>query len=140
MNADLPAITGPGPIVMVDDEETEVMLVQRYLELTRIEREVKAFSDGQAFLEYLEKVQAGDEPMPAVVLLDVRMPQMDGYEVLQATRSRQPFQRIPPVLMFSNSKDERDIARSYELGADGYQVKPANQEEYRRFFEHLFAA
>jgi CheY-like chemotaxis protein len=140
MDDELPTITRPGPLVIVDDDELEVMLVQRYLALTGVERRIKAFNTGGAFLEYLEQVQAGEAPMPAVVLLDIRMPQMDGYEVLQQTRARESFRRVPPVLMFSNSRDESDIEHSRALGADGYQVKPANQEEYRRFFEQLFAA
>lgn len=138
MAQSLPRIDEPGPIVVVDDDDTEIVLLRSYLEFTPIRREVFGFTAGQAFIDFLDQVEADTQLMPSVVLLDIRMPHMDGYDILNEIKSRDRFQVIPVVLMFSNSKDEADITRSFKMGADGYKVKPANQEEYLALFNALF--
>jgi len=135
----LPPATGTGPLVVVDDDELEIKMVELYLKRSGVSRDLQSFKSGPAFLDHLGRVESGEAPMPAAVLLDVRMPVMDGFEVLSAVRAREPFQRVPLLLMFSNSKDEKDVRRAHELGADAYQAKPANKEEYMRFFRALFA-
>lgn len=140
MFVDVPKVSVEGPIVVVDDDETEIILIRSYLEFTPIDRPVLAFNAGRSFLAYLDQVESGEETMPALVLLDIRMPHMDGYQVLKEVKSRESFRNIPVMLMFSNSKDETDIEHSQALGADGYQVKPATKEEYLEFFDNLFAA
>lgn len=138
MSLSMPRIDAPGPIVVVDDDDTEIVLLRSYLEFTPIRRDVFGFTAGQSFLDYLDEVEEDAQPMPSVVLLDIRMPYLDGYDILREIKSRDRFRVVPVVLMFSNSKDEADVTRSFELGADGYQVKPANQEEYLAFFNRLF--
>ena len=138
MAQSLPRIDTPGPIVVVDDDDTEIVLLRSYLEFTPIRRDVFGFTAGRAFIDFLDEVEADTQPMPSVVLLDIRMPYMDGYDILNEIKSRDRFQVVPVVLMFSNSKDEADITRSFKLGADGYKVKPANQEEYLALFDALF--
>ncbi len=138
MSQAMPRIDAPGPIIVVDDDDTEIILLRSYLEFTTIHRDVMGFTTGQAFLDYLDDLEEGRFAMPSVVLLDIRMPSLDGYDILREIKSRDTFRVVPVVLMFSNSKEESDVTRSFALGADGYQVKPANKDEYLAFFEGLF--
>jgi CheY-like chemotaxis protein len=75
--------------------------------------------------------------MPAVVLLDINMPGLDGFEVLQRIREREAFAQLPVIMMLTNSDNPRDIERAAELGANGFQTKPATMKEYVRFFDSL---
>lgn len=138
MSQVMPRIETPGPIAIVDDDDTEIILLRSYLGFTPINREIVGFTSGQSFLDYLDDIEASRCPMPSVVLLDIRMPYLDGYDILREIKSRDTFRVVPVVLMFSNSKDESDITRSFKLGADGYQVKPTNKDEYMDFFHRLY--
>ena len=75
--------------------------------------------------------------LAALVLLDVRLPVVSGFDILTEVRSHPSFRSLPVMMMFSNSEDEHDIAKSYELGANFYQVKPRDGEEYIEFLNSL---
>lgn len=124
-------------IIMVDDEESEIYIASRYLKKYKLKNPFLSFNSGSDFLNYLESVKMGIKPIPALVLLDLRMPLMDGFQVLSKVREEPMFDENPIMIIFSNSNDEEDINKAMELKADGYQIKPSGSEEYIRFFNFL---
>ena len=87
--------------------------------------------------EHLRMVEEGDLPMPARILLDLNMPEMDGFEVLERIRSRPRFMSEPPVIILTHSDDPADRLRSERAGADGYMTKPFQSAEYISFFDEM---
>lgn len=124
-------------IVLVDDDEVEIMIARKNLARSRLRNPLLTFQSGGAFLAHMGEVKAERHPIPSLVLLDLRMPLLDGFEVLERLRSDQAFSEIPVILIFSNSNNESDVAKSAALGADGYWVKPTSSEGYVALFDRL---
>ena len=108
-------------ITLVDDDENIVTSVSLALESHG--HEVKAYYDGASGLAALE-----NEP-PDLAILDVKMPRMDGLEVLQRIRAEEEFKRLPVVIL-SSSREENDLARSWDLGVNAYVVKPVDIDQF----------
>jgi len=104
---------------------------------SRLDSVLIAFESGSELLAYLDAVEEGGQEMPSLVLLDINMPGMDGFEVLRHIRARKRFRKVPIVVMLTDSDDPRDVERAYEHGASGYQVKPMRVQEYVAFFDSL---
>jgi CheY-like chemotaxis protein len=101
--------------------------------------QVFAVSDGVEALEYLnhEGVYSGRKTgNPAVLLLDIKMPRMDGIEVLAAIRSNEKLKSIP-VVMLTSSREEPDLIKCYELGVNAYVVKPVNFRDFIDAVKHI---
>ncbi|HPF40917.1 MAG TPA: response regulator [Phycisphaerae bacterium] len=130
-------ITNDGEIIVVDDDEMELMLAQRYVERSKLTNPLITFSSGQQVLDHLELVAAGNHKVPALIMMDVRMPMLDGFEVVEKIRAIDQFESIPVIMMFSNSDSESDIRRSKEVGANAYKVKPGGGEEFIAFLNSL---
>jgi two-component system response regulator len=126
-------------ILIVDDGPSDVDLTRRALERQPVPHTVAVAEDGQEALDYLLGAD-GDEsaaaPLPAVVLLDLKLPRIDGLAVLKRLREH-PRTRCLPVVVFSTSADERDVRRSYELGANSYLRKPVDFSEFLRAVERF---
>ena len=133
----LPTTETTQPVVMVDDSYTDILLAQLCYEDACRENPFVSMSSGAQLLEYLDAVEAGTAVMPAIVLLDINMPAMNGFDVLEAVRRREAFARVPPIVMFTHSDDPGDERRAAELGAHGYRTKPFTVAEYVEFFETL---
>jgi CheY-like chemotaxis protein len=112
-------------ILIVDDSPKDVELAIEALSEANLANEVIVAEDGVEALDYLYKRGkfAGTQGFPVVILLDIKMPKMDGIEVLKHIRSDPNFKLIP-VIMVTSSKEERDLVESYKLGANSYVVKP----------------
>lgn len=123
-------ITNDHELVMVDDDEMELVLIQRFIRRSRVTNPLMTFRSGDEFLKYLDAVADGRQRMPALVFVDVRMPLMDGFDVVKNVRSRPSFGTMPIIMMFSNSDNQSDIRKAMESGANHYQVKPSNGEAY----------
>ena len=126
MNTDLKTI------LLVEDNPNDVELTLEALAEYNLVNEVVVAYDGAQALDYLH--QRGEfagrtEGHPAVVLLDIKMPRVDGLEVLRAVKS-DPALKTIPVVMMTSSREERDLMESYELGANAYVVKPVNFGEF----------
>ena len=115
------------PILYVEDEETDVMLLQHVLTKAGIHNPVQTVKDGKAAKDYLagnppfEDRQA--HPLPRLMLLDLNLPYWSGFEVLEWLRQQPQLRRLP-VVIFTSSNWPDDIARAYDAGANAYLVKP----------------
>jgi CheY-like chemotaxis protein len=113
------------PILLVEDNEDDVRLTRRALQRNNIMNELIVMADGHAALEYLQAAVADGAtgPLPAVILLDLKLPKIDGLEVLRRIRAH-PRLRRQPVVILTSSKEEQDVLKSYDLGANSYIRKP----------------
>ena len=117
---------------MAEDSQKDVELTLAALEEHNLMNKVDVVSDGAEALDYLycrgKYRDRGPEP-PVVVLLDLKMPKVDGLEVLR-TIKQDPQLRALPVVMLTSSREERDLVESYKVGVNAYVVKPV---EFQRF-------
>jgi|SRR5690348_7999415 DNA-binding response OmpR family regulator len=116
-------------ILIVEDDEDLVNLSTRWLE--REGYTVEHAADGEAALERLD-----NDPLPALVLLDVMLPKIDGFELLRRIRADARTRTLPVVMVTSFSRD-RDAARGRALGANDYIVKPLHELDFLKRVEHL---
>jgi len=120
-------ITEVKRILIVDDSPKDVELTIAALGENNLANEVIVAEDGEEALDYLYKRGkfANNDGFPAVILLDIKMPKMNGIEVLKHIRSDPQFKLIP-VIMVTSSREEKDLVESYKLGANSYVVKPVD--------------
>jgi two-component system, response regulator len=127
-------------ILLVEDNPSDIGLTQRALAKSRIANEMVVVQDGQAALDYLfgSGAHAGRDvsKMPELVLLDLKLPRVDGLEVLRRIRSDQRTRRVPVVIL-TTSKEEQDVAQSYDLGANSYIRKPVDFSQFAGSVEQL---
>jgi len=116
-------------VLVVEDDPDLVSLVKRWLE--RGGHIVEHAADGAVALQALAR-----DPLPHLVLLDVMLPKVDGFAVLQKIRG-EPRTRALPVVMVTSFSRDRDAARGRELGADDYVVKPLMELDFLKRIEHL---
>jgi two-component system, response regulator len=119
-------------ILLAEDSVRDAELAIEALETNRLANEVIHVRDGAETLDYLfRQGRFSDRPPgePAVVLLDLKMPKVDGMEVLRRIKSDPALRRIPVVIMTS-SREEQDLIKSYELGVNAYVVKPVQFHEF----------
>jgi len=126
------------PILLVEDLDDDIRLTKRALKKNHITNELVVARDGVEALEYLRAAaaRAPGSAMPAVVLLDLNRPRLDGIEVLHGLRA-DPLLRRQPVVILTSSREERDIIRSYEGGANSYIRKPVDFEEFSAAINQL---
>jgi CheY-like chemotaxis protein len=115
-------------ILQVEDEEHDVMFLRYALQQAHVNNPLAVVRDGREAMEYLKgEGKFGDRqayPLPALVLLDLRLPGLPGLEVLRWMREQPDFAKLP-VLVFSSSDQDADVDGAYRLGANGYIVKPS---------------
>jgi len=115
-------------ILLAEDNEKDVELTLAAMEEHHLANEVVVVSDGAEALDYLcrrGKFAARQNGQPAVVLLDLKMPKVDGLEVLRVIKSSAELKSLP-VVMLTSSKEEQDLVTSYRLGVNAYVVKPVD--------------
>lgn len=120
------------PILLAEDNPNDVELVLTAFQEAKLANEVVVARDGEQALDYLFRrgAHAQREPgFPAVVLLDWKMPRVDGREVLRQVRA-DPELRLLPIVVLTSSKEEVDLVQSYQLGANAYVVKPVGFDEF----------
>ena len=126
-------------ILLVEDNPDDQALTLRALKANKIMNEVVVLDDGAEALDYLfcAGPHAGREPvLPQVVLLDLKLPKIDGLEVLRRLRADERT-RLLPVVILTSSREERDIAGGYRLGANSYVRKPVDFGEFREAVRQL---
>jgi two-component system response regulator len=125
------ALEANSHVLVVDDLEDDVLLLTRALRKGGVTNPIDSLENGSLAVEHLkERLDNGPgHELPALVLLDIKMPNMDGHEVLEWIRSQPPLRELP-VYMLSSSAVREDIARAESSAASGYWVKPSSQPEY----------
>ncbi len=128
-----------GPILLVEDNPDDVTLTLRSLKKANIANDVVVMRDGAEALDYLFGTGAYEGrgvAKPAVILLDIKLPKINGLEVLARVRRDERTRRLPVVILTS-SDEENDLARSYELGVNSYVRKPVEFEEFSKAVTQL---
>ena len=116
---------------MADDDENDVFLMERAFKRARVANPVLRVKDGEDAIAYLRGDQSyanrKDFPLPVLLLLDLKMPRRNGFEVIAWIRQQTGLKRLP-VIILTSSREDRDINRAHELGANTYLTKPVNFE------------
>ena len=127
-------------VMLVEDNVDHAELVIRTLEEHKIANRVKHFLDGQSALDYLfrrgEFENAADIALPHVILLDLRLPRVDGIDVLRAIKEDDNLKSIP-VVVLTTSEAEKDVAKAYYNHANSYLVKPVGFDEFKNLMDDI---
>jgi two-component system response regulator len=115
------------PILLVEDNPSDIKLTQRAFAKCNLVNELIVIEDGQAALDYL--LGAASHELPAVMLLDLNLPKVEGLEVLRRIRADRRT-RLLPVVILTTSKEQEDVVNSYQLGANSYVRKPVSFAEF----------
>ncbi|OON62045.1 two-component system response regulator [Massilia sp. KIM] len=127
------------PILLVEDNPNDLELTLIALSKSQLANEVVVVRDGAEALDYLKRqgeFASRAVGNPAVILLDLKLPKVDGLEVLKEIRQTENLKPVP-VVMLTSSKEEQDLVRSYELGVNAYVVKPVDFTEFVRAIADL---
>lgn len=127
-------------ILLVEDNPNDVELTLRAFEKSKVSNDIVVVRDGEQAIHYLFSTgpHAGRDPamMPEIVLLDIKLPKIDGLGVLRRMRADGRTRRLP-VVMLTSSKEEKDVASSYDLGANSFVRKPVDFGEFVDAARHL---
>ncbi|MBB4657520.1 response regulator [Parvularcula dongshanensis] len=132
-------MTGLAPILLVEDNPKDLELTLEALERSQLANQVVTARDGAEALAWLlregehEQRPGGD---PAVVLLDLKLPKIDGLEVLERIKKDESLRHVP-VVMLTASREERDLIRSYALGVNAFVVKPVAFDQFFKAIQEL---
>lgn len=121
-------------ILLVEDNPNDAEMTIRALRKGNIANKIIHLEDGQEAIEYL--FGNSDNPKPKVILLDLKMPKINGIEVLQKIKSNEATKLIP-VVVLTSSKEDPDIKKCYELGVNAYVVKPVEVESFNKAVQDL---
>ena len=116
------------PILMIEDNPMDIDLTKRAFMKRNLVNPIEVATDGEAGLAYIDRWDAG-EPTPLVILLDLKLPKVDGLEVLRRFKSHSVYRTIPVVVLTTSSEDI-DVKRAYEFGVNSYIVKPVNFDKF----------
>ncbi len=134
------AVTNEVEILLVEDNPNDVELTLRALKKNNLTNKVHVVKDGAEALEYIFATGAyADRDInhnPKVILLDLKLPKVDGLEVLRQIKSNEKT-KIIPVVVLTSSKEERDLVESYKLGANSYIAKPVDFESFVKAVSEL---
>ena len=113
-------------IMLVEDDKIDIRSVQRSFKELRVTNPLIVTHNGEEALEYLEN---NTEKLPGLILLDLRMPRMDGIEFLKVIKKKDEL-KIIPVVILTTSKEDEDKIDSFNLGISGYMMKPVNYKDF----------
>ncbi|MBV6844091.1 response regulator [Xanthomonas campestris pv. paulliniae] len=119
-------------ILLAEDSPADAEMAADALREARLANPIVHVEDGVETMDYLLRRGAfadREEGLPAVLLLDIKMPRLDGLEVLKQIRSEESLKRLPVVIL-SSSREESDLARSWDLGVNAYVVKPVDVDQF----------
>ncbi len=130
----------PAVILLVEDDEAHAMLTMRALEDAKVANDIHWVKDGEEALDYLFRrgkyAEKEKSPRPDLILLDLRLPKLDGHEVLQEIKKSDDLKHIP-VVVLTTSESEGDMVRAYSNYVNSYLVKPIDFGEFTEMIQEL---
>ncbi len=127
-------------VLLVEDNPSDIELTKRAFDKAHVTNKIVVAEDGQEALDYLfgTGIHQGRDvtDMPTVVLLDLKLPKIDGLEVLRRIRASEATRRLP-VVVLTSSKEDNDVAASYDLGVNSYIRKPVDFHQFAEAIKHL---
>jgi len=126
-------------ILIVEDDEGHAILVRQNLEAAGLSNHIEHFRDGQAVLDFFFKPATDRKAAPGgmyLVLLDIRMPKVDGIEVLRRLKADPELRKLP-IIMLTTTDDVREVERCHELGCNIYIQKPVNYDKFTEAIRRL---
>ena len=127
----------PIRILLVEDDDAHAELIQDTLEENHVTNGIDRVSDGEQALAYLRQEGAyATRPCPDLILLDLRLPKLDGHEVLEVLKNHETLRKIP-VVVLTTSAAEADKVRAYHNHANSYLIKPVNFEKFHEMIMGL---
>lgn len=130
------------PILAVEDEESDALLLRMAFKQAGLPNPLVLASDGQQAMDYLTGEPPYNDrsvhPLPALMLLDLKMPRMSGFDVLEWLAGRPELRQLP-VVVLSSSSDASDVKKALQMGARNYHVKPNDFKELKRLLQEIVA-
>jgi two-component system, response regulator len=127
-------------ILLIDDDEADIELALHALRGNKLVNSIHVLRDGEEALDYLfgpgRETRRTEGHNPKLILLDLKLPKVDGIEVLRRIKS-DPETKLIPVVILTSSKEERDLARGYDLGVNSYIRKPVNFDQFREMVRQV---
>jgi CheY-like chemotaxis protein len=123
------------PILLIEDNPMDVDLTRRAFARHKLVNPFEVLRDGEEALAYLRHWEA-DMPLPVVILLDLKLPKVDGLEVLRQIKVHPRFRNVPVVILTTSAEDY-DIQTAYQLGANSYIVKPVDFDKFMEVAEQI---
>ena len=123
------------PILLVEDNPLDLDLTLRAFAQQNITNQILVARDGEEVLAYIPKWDVGD-PVPVVILLDLKLPKVNGLEVLEIIKSHPKYKTIP-IVVLTSSDESSDVKKAYLLGANSYIVKPVDFEKFMEVAKHI---
>ncbi|WP_119070446.1 response regulator [Aggregatilinea lenta] len=123
------------PILLVEDNPMDVDLTRRAFTRRKLTNPLEVARDGEEALSWIPRWEAG-EPRPVIILLDLKLPKIDGLEVLRRLKAH-PVYRTIPVAVLTSSDEDRDIETAYQLGVNSYIVKPVDFDKFLEVAEQI---
>lgn len=130
------AASRTGEILLVEDNPNDVELILHVFQWCNLSDQVHVAWNGEEAIEYLFSDSLSMKKKPKVVLLDLKLPKVDGIEVLRRLKREETTRKIP-VVVLTSSREERDIIESYDLGVNSYIVKPVQFDEFAHVIREL---
>ena len=125
-----------GMILLIEDDPDHEALAIRALKKAKVANDVRVCRDGEEALAFMKAIAAGTERMPQLVLLHLKLPKVEGLDVLRAIRASDKT-ALMPVVVLTSSDEERDIVASYRLGVNSYIRKPVNFNDFAEATKQL---
>ena len=129
-----------GILLLIEDNSSDIELTRRALERGHVANPLVVTEDGQEALDYMfgEGTHAGRNvnDLPALILMDLKLPKVSGFEVLRRIRE-DPRTKHQPVVILTSSKEQEDVAKGYNLGANGYVRKPVDSRQFQEAISQL---
>jgi two-component system response regulator len=127
-------------ILLIEDDEADAELALHALRENKLVNHIRVLRDGEEALDYLFGASSDERPvwreMPKLILLDLKLPKVDGIEVLRRLKA-DPTTRSIPVVILTSSKAERDLVSSYDLGVNSYIQKPVDFDQFRKLVSQV---
>jgi CheY-like chemotaxis protein len=128
-------------VLLVEDDLNDIFLVKRAFKMARLSDPLQVVTDGQEAINYLmgqgKYADRQSYPLPKLIVMDIKMPRLTGFEVLEWVKGDGGLLRRIPIVIVSSSDNPTDINRAYELGANAYMVKPVNFKAVEHLFESI---